>query len=102
MDLKKQSETISCNHIKFLDNKYKLYNDLEFKKKMICNINYYDNNYNNDRYLKSLFITKKDCFYKPLEDNEKLWQNNFKEVTIKNNLFNVSTRSKIVYDDNCP
>ena len=33
MDLKKQSELISCNHIKFLDNKYKLYNDMEFKKK---------------------------------------------------------------------
>ncbi len=101
MDLKKQSEIISCNHIKFLENKYKLYNDLEFKKKIVCNINYNDK-INENRYLKSLFITKKDCFYKPLEDNERLWETNFKEVTVKNNLFNVSTRSKIIYDDNCP
>ena len=34
MDLKKQSEIISCNRIKFLNMKYDLYNQLEFNKKL--------------------------------------------------------------------
>ena len=111
MDLKKQSELISCNHIKFLDNKYKLYNDMEFKKKMVCNVNGNVNgnvnaNVNgniNDNYgyLKSSFITKKDCFYKPIEDKERLWEVNFIPVTNNQKLFNLNTSVKIDYDAIC-
>ena len=93
MDLKKQSELISCNRINFLNMKYNLYNDLEFKKKLVYNSQ--SSEIKPNKYLDSLYITKKDCFYKPLDDNEMLWADNFKDIKVdlkykifnQNNLF---------------
>jgi|688.fasta_scaffold44622_6 hypothetical protein len=102
MDLKKQSEIISCNRIKFLNMKYDLYNQLEFNKKLVYNNQGNEIKYN--KYLDSLYITKKDCFYKPLDDNEMLWATNFKDIqlTSKSNIFNQNTRAKLNQDVNCP
>lgn len=102
MDLKKQSEIISCNRIKFLNMKYDLYNRLEFNKKIVNNS--LENEIKSNKYLDSLYITKKDCFYKPLVDNEMLWASNFKDIQFnsKSKIFNQNTRIKLNQDVNCP
>jgi len=100
MDLKELSETISCNHIMFLNKKYDVCNNELFKKQMKCN---YDLDYNRNRFagLKSINITKKSCFFKPptiynnmtttIDNNDIMNINNKNNVDI---MFNVNTRIK--------
>jgi len=115
MDLKKQSEIISCNRISFLDKKYNLHNDYLFRKQLIskgCGDNLdnnQDNNKNNNKnygYLKSSFITKKDCIYKSTEPDMGEWEKQFDNNNNNNNnnkpLFNINTKAKLNQDVNCP
>lgn len=116
MDLKKQSEIISCNRISFLDRKYNLHNDYLFRKQLIskgCGDNLNNNqdndknNYKNNGYLKSSFITKKDCIYQSTEPDMGEWEQQF-EINNNNNynnnkqLFNINTKAKLNQDVNCP
>lgn len=113
MDLKKQSEIISCNRISFLDKKYNLHNDYLFRKQLIskgCGDNLdnnQDNNKNNNKnygYLKSSFITKKDCIYKSTEPYQAIFEKQFIQPSFDLNkpLFNANTKAKLNYDTDCP
>jgi hypothetical protein len=102
MDLKKQSEIISCNHITFLEKKYKLYNEMEFKKKLIPT----SRNISNikDNYLIPRYISKKDCIYESTEPNQGLWEINFENPKLNPStpLFNINTKAKINQAGICP
>jgi len=104
MDLKKQSEIISCERISFLNKKYNVHNNHLFEKQLIPNSCGTMNN--NIGFLKSSFITKKDCIFESTEPNQKLWENQFDSPEICNNitkpLFNINTKVKFNYDDSCP
>jgi len=104
MDLKTQSEIISCRHITFLDKKYRLYNELEFNKKMVSNskdlsnYNYLSPSYN------SHYISKKDCIYQSTEPYQGIFENQFKEPKFNTNipLFNYNTKNKFNQQTLCP
>jgi len=102
MNLKELSESISCNHITFLNKKYDVCNNELFKKQMKCN---YDLDYNRNRFagLKSINVTKKSCFYKPPTIYNNELNNNYDIINInnKNNIdimFNMNTRIKTSKD----
>ncbi len=102
MDLKKQSESISCNRISFLDKKYNLYNNLMFNKQLIPKSMDSTTEVNRNPALKSLFIDKKSCIFKEIPD-EGLWKGQFQDVRFNTNhpLFNINTKAKF-QDTNCP
>lgn len=104
MDLKTQSELISCNHINFLNKKYNLYNELEFKKKLIPNFNHFSNNINLNPSLNSHFISKKNCIYSSTEPYQGLFEKQFINPVFNTNipLFNYNTKAKFNYDIGCP
>jgi hypothetical protein len=63
MNLKQLSETISCNHINFLNKKYDLHNSLMFNNQMKCN--QMNNLYDDRSLLKSVNVCKKSCTFEP-------------------------------------
>lgn len=106
MDLRKEAETISCNHNKYIDDKYNLYNDYQFKKNLICkskdNAPHISNNKENLAYLKSITVDKKSCFFEPapydlslLEGEPYKYENN--QFNIE---FNINTRIKTIVRNN--
>jgi hypothetical protein len=104
MDLKKQSENISCNHINFLDKKYNLYNQLEFNKKMVPNSKDFTTNLHLNPSLNSHYISKKDCIYKSTEPYQAIFEKQFIQPSFNLNkpLFNANTKAKLNYDTDCP
>ena len=102
MDLKKQSEFISCNRITFLDKKYNLYNNLIFDKQIIPKSMNSSTEVNKNPALKSLFIDKKSCIFKEIPD-EGLWKGQFHDLRFNTQrpLFNLNTKAK-VQDTGCP
>jgi len=75
MNLQQQDENISCNHIQFLDKKYNLYNDYMFKNNLKCNLSQNSSKSISENselltYLKSDYIDKKHCFFKPPENTD--------------------------------
>jgi hypothetical protein len=94
MNLQQLSETISCNHINFLNKKYDLHNSYLFTNQMKCN----DLQHNNDdrTFLKSMYVAKKSCVFKPPENDN----NNTYTVDYLNTvsafpvMFNENTRLK--------
>jgi hypothetical protein len=106
MDLRKQAETISCNHNNYLDEKYNLYNDYQFRKNLICKTKeaapHIINNKENLAYLKSLVINKKSCVFFPAPYDLSLLEGNpynydINEIPIE---FNVNTRIKTIVHNN--
>ena len=68
MNLKQLSETISCNHINFLNKKYDCYNSYIYTNQTRCsqlNGNIHNIIHNDRTLLKSINVTKKSCTYKP-------------------------------------
>jgi len=108
MDLKKQSEKISCNSITFLNNEYDIYNANLFKKQMIPNSKneFRLNEINQNKYLKSSFITKKDCIYESTEPDMGEWETQFDLINNNNDnnksFFNINTKAKLNQDVICP
>jgi len=103
MDLKTQSDFISCNHISFLDKKYKLYNDLEFNKKMIPNFNYFSFKPHLNPSLNSHFISKKNCIFYSTEPSQFIFEKQFSQPSFDSSfpIFNFNTKTKFNYI-NCP
>lgn len=102
MDLKKQSELISCNRISFLDKKYNLYNNLMFDKQLMPRSMDASTEVNRNPSLKSLFIDKKSCIFKEIPD-EGLWKSQFYDLRFNTSrpLFDINTKAK-VHDTGCP
>ena len=104
MDLKKQSEIISCERISFLTKKYNIHNSHLFEKQLIPNS--CGNLNTNNNFLKSSYISKKNCIFESTEPNQGLWETQFESPEICNNkktpMFNMNTKVKFNYDDSCP
>lgn len=105
MDLKQISETISCNHIKFLNKKYDVCNNELYKKQMLCNDNYNNNNdYNKSRFggLQSITVTKKSCDFKPSNTYDNYNNTNYDEYYKEqiNNYKNKSLLNPIIFNEN--
>ena len=106
------SYNISCEHIKYLNNKYNNDNDLLYKRQITCNDNDNDTDKDNDKnknvnYVDSIYVTKKTCIYKSTEPDELKWASSFQPINNKTDLtqrneindkvlFNENTRRKIV------
>jgi len=106
MSLKELAESISCENIKFLDNKYDVYNNFIFKNNMKCkNENpHISNNKEKMAYLNSYSINKKSCFDFDYFNNNYNYDNDnnliLDENPYSNNIiipisFNESTRFKL-------
>lgn len=100
MDLAKQSDFLSCKHIKQLNIDYCRYNSILFNNNYInCdfknNYDYY--NKNNNEYLNNPeVINKKTCFEYSNIKNHYLWNNNFNSSLNSSNLsFNQNTKMKL-------
>ena len=104
MNLEQQSTAILCNHLNMLNKKYEEENNYLYKKQFIQNSknynNYVYNNPENINYLKSSYISKKDCIYTPYEVENNEWEKVFFETKAKEE-FNKSTQPKM-NDYNCP
>jgi hypothetical protein len=98
MNLEQQSANILCNHINILNKKINDENELLYKKQFIPNSLNYNNNISqnpeNLNYLKSSFISKKDCIYTSSELDLKEWEKVFFETKAKFD-FNISTQPKM-------
>jgi hypothetical protein len=102
------SYNISCEHIKYLNNKYNNDNDLLYKRQITCNDTDNDNENNkNVNYVDSIYVSKKTCIYKSTEPDELKWTSSFQPINNKTDLtkrneindkitFNENTRRKIV------
>jgi hypothetical protein len=75
-ELAKQSYNISCDHITKLNDKYNKNNDEWYKRQFKCDT-IQDNELKNIKFLKSMYITNKDCIYKSTEPDELEWTANF-------------------------
>jgi len=102
MDLKKQSEFISCNRISFLDKKYNLHNKYLFDKQLIPNST--NQALLKTEFLDSIFIDNKSCIFKPMISENDLWQKQFNDFNFdpKKQLFNMNTKAKTSQEGNCP
>ena len=105
MDLEKESTKILCNHIDILNKRLNDENERLFRKQFSqqnsININKnVSRNPENINYLKSSYISKKDCIYTPNEVDTKEWEKVFFETKAKFE-FNVNTQPRL-YDYNCP
>ena len=102
MNLEKQSKELLCNHINILNKKFNDENELLFRKQF--NQNTFNNpvslNPENINYLKSSFISKKNCIYTPTELDMKEWEKVFFLTTAKSE-FNKNTQPKM-NDYSCP
>lgn len=100
MDLAKQSDFLSCKHIKQLNIDYCRYNSHLFDNNYIkCDLynNLYNNNINYKEYLNNPeIISKKTCFDYSNIKNDYLWTNNFNSSLNTSNLsFNQNTKMKL-------
>lgn len=97
MSLKEIAESISCQTIKFLDNKYDAYNNFIFKNNMKCKneVQHISNNKEKLAYLNSYVITKKSCVDFPNESELILEENPFIDSNKIPISFNESTRLKL-------
>ncbi len=104
MDLKTQSEFISCQHITFLDKKYRLYNELEFNKKMVSNSKDFTRKIHLSPVYNFRYISKKDCIYQSTEPYQGIFENQFQEPKFNTNvpLFNFNTKAKFNQETICP
>jgi hypothetical protein len=104
MNLEEQSKQILCNHIDILNKRLNDENDLLYRKQFIHNsMNFNEpisRNPENMNYLKSSYISKKDCIYTSSEIDLKEWEKVFFETKAKKE-FNKSTQPKM-NDYNCP
>ena len=104
MNLEKQSTNLLCNHLNILNKRLNDENELLYKKQFIQNSPNFNNpisqNPENINYLKSSFITKKDCIYTPNEIDLKEWEKPFFETKAKFE-FNINTQHKM-NNYNCP
>lgn len=104
MNLEKLSNELLCNHINILNKKINEENELLYKKQFVQNSPNFNNpvsqNPENINYLKSSFISKKNCIYTSTEIDTKEWEKVFFETTAKNE-FNKNTQPKL-NDYNCP
>jgi hypothetical protein len=98
MNLEKQSTEILCNHLNILNKRLDDENELLYKKQFIQNSPNYNNlvsqNPENLNYLKSSYISKKDCIYTANEIDLKEWEKVFFETKAKFD-FNISTKPKM-------
>lgn len=102
MSLKERAEAISCQTIKFLDNKYDTYNNFIFRNNMKCKneVSHISNNKERVAYLNSFYINKKSCIdlpYTHYDNNQDLI---LEESPYSNEIkiplsFNESTRFKL-------
>jgi len=104
MDLKKQSELISCNRITFLDKKYNLYNNFLLEKQFMPNCLVNNKQTYDKTFINSSFISKKSCIYKSTEPDQGEWEKQFMFNQISDNklMFNINTKAKANQDVNCP
>ena len=104
MNLEKQSKNILCDHLNILNKRLNDENELLYKKQFIQNSpnfnNHISQNPENINYLKSSFITKKDCIYTPNEIDLKEWEKPFFETKAQFE-FNINTQPKM-NNYNCP
>jgi hypothetical protein len=99
MNLKQLSETISCNHINFLNKKYDLHNSRMFNNQMKCN--QANNLYDDRTLLKSVNVCKKSCTFEPpvITDKNKVdnytvdYLNTISSIPV---MFDINTRIKTV------
>jgi len=96
-NLEIESNKILCNHLNYLNEKINNENELLYKKKFIHNSPNYNNSISqfpeNINYLKSSYISKKDCIFTSTEIDLKEWEKNFYNINITPN-FNISTKPK--------
>lgn len=98
MSIREIAESISCERIKFIDDKYDTYNKYIFNKNMKClnNVPHVSNNNEKIGYLNSININKKSCVDLPY--NEKELELEGEPYSNKNKIpisFNESTRYKL-------
>jgi len=99
MNLKELSETISCDRINFLNKKYDLNNSYLYTNRLKCNsinsANHISNNQEELTLLKSSYICKKNCMFKPPINYNNT--NNLMDTKINvPTIFNVGTRIKTI------
>jgi hypothetical protein len=98
MNLEEQSKNILCNHINILNKRLNDENDFLFKKQFIQNSPNFNNsisqNPENINYLKSSYISKKDCIYTSSELDLKEWEKVFFQTKAKFE-FNINTQPKL-------
>jgi len=103
MNLEEQSANILCNHLNILNKRLNDENELLYKKQFIQISQNFNNhvsqNPENLNYLKSSYISKKDCIYTSSEIDVKEWEKVFFETKAKNQ-FNINTQPKL-NDYNC-
>lgn len=99
MNLKQLSENISCDRINFLNKKYDINNSYLYTNRLICNsvnsAHHVANNQEGLTLLKSSYICKKNCMFKPpssINDNADIFNTKMNVPTI----FNVGTRIKTI------
>lgn len=101
MSIRQFAESISCDRIRFIDEKYDAYNKYMFNKNMKClnNVPHVSNNKEKVGYLNSININKKSCVDLPYEtDYEKELELEGDPYSNKNKVpisFNESTRLKL-------
>lgn len=98
MNLKQLSENITCERINFLNKKYDINNSYLYANRLICNsanrADHVANNQEDLTYLKSSYICKKNCMFKPPPtiNSMDILNTNMNIPTI----FNVGTRIKTI------
>lgn len=104
-ELALRSDCISCSHIRFLNKKYDVYNNIAFNNQMkINNTNTFNITNNPERvsYLNTIHTNKKYCNYSfehipPIitKADEQNWENQFKtNIFPIKEIFNVNTKPK--------
>ena len=97
-DLEEQSNKILCANINHLNDLINKENDNLFKKRFIgTSPNMNKPSYENPEginYLKSSYISKKDCIYTSTEEDFKEWEKIFYDTSAKSS-FNISTKPKM-------
>jgi len=101
MSIRELAESISCDRIKFIDEKYDAYNKFMFNKNMKCvnQVPHISNNKEKVGYLNSIYINKKSCVDLPYEsDYDKPLELENNPYSNENKIpmaFNESTRYKL-------
>lgn len=98
MSIRELAESISCDRIRFIDEKYDAYNKYMFNKNMKClnNVPHISTNKEKVGYLNSITINKKSCVDLPYYEKELELEgdpySNKNKIPIN---FNESTRFKL-------
>lgn len=100
MDLKTQSQIISCNRITFLNKKYNIHNNLLFEKQLKSN-SPNEMIFDQPKFLETRYISKKSCIFESTEPDQGRWEQQFiiPQINCSENknqtLFDMNTKAKM-------